>query len=199
MALASPKQPGAPITSTDVINVTSVSTEVNTVFQTITSIAQTVDPVKLNLTLSGAADAFSGLGDKFGTALVNGNKVLDNLNPQMGHVNNDVRHLAAVTDALGDASPDLWSFLDDVTITARTLNTQQKDLDATLLAAIGFANTGTDVLNRSQPSLAQTLLQLAPTSGLLDTYSPELFCAIRNAAQVAPTVAAAEGTGNGHP
>ena len=198
IALSSPKQPGAPITSNDVINVSSVSTEVNTVFQTITSIAQTVDPLKLSLTLSGAADAVSGLGDKFGTALDNGNKVLDNLNPQMDQVRADVQKFSTITDALGDASPDLWSFLDHVTTTARTLNGQQKDLDATLLAAIGFSNTGTDVLNKSQPHLAQTLLQLAPTSRLLDTYSPELLCAIRNAAEVQPAVAAAEGTGNGY-
>jgi phospholipid/cholesterol/gamma-HCH transport system substrate-binding protein len=198
VALSSPKQPAAPITSADVITVSSVSIEVNTVFQTITSISQTIDPTKLNLTLSGAADAFSGLGDKFGTALDNGNKVLDNLNPQMDQVRADVQHLATLTDALGDASPALWSFLDHITTTARTLNTQQQDLDATLLAAVGFANTGTDVLARSQPHLAQTLLQLVPTSGLLDTYSPELFCAIRNAAEVAPTVSAAEGTGNGY-
>src|SRR5262249_47734169 len=146
----------------------------------------------------GAADAFSGLGDRFGTALVNGNKVLDNLNPQMDQVRDDVRHLATVTDALGDASPDLWSFLDHVTTTAHSLNTQQHDLDQTLLPATGFATPGTDVLNRSQPPLAQTLLQLVPTSGLLDTYSPELFCTIRNAAEVQPAVAAAEGTGNGY-
>lgn len=198
VALSSPEQPGAPITSADVITVTAVSTEINTVFQTITSIAQSVDPVQLNLTLSGAADAFSGLGDKFGTALVNGNTVLDNLNPQMDQVREDVRQLTTVTDVLGDASPDLWSFLDHVSTTARTLSTQEKDLDATLLAAIGFSNTGTAVLDASQPHLAQTLLQLAPTSGLLDTYSPELFCAIRNAAEVEPAVAAAEGTGNGY-
>ncbi|WP_319446869.1 MULTISPECIES: MCE family protein [unclassified Mycobacterium] len=198
IALSSPKQPGPPITSNDTINVSSVSTEVNTVFETITSIAQTIDPVKLNLTLSGAADAVSGLGDKFGTALVNGNKVLDNLNPQMDQVRSDVQKLATITDALGDASPDLWSVLEHVTTTAKTLNGQQKDLDATLLAAIGFSNTGTDVLNKSQPHLAQTLLQLAPTSQLLDTYSPELLCAIRNAAEVEPAVAASEGTGNGY-
>lgn len=198
VALSSPKQPGAPITTDDVITVSAVSTEVNTVFQTVTSLAQSVDPVQLNLTLSGAADAFSGLGDKFGTALVDGNKVLDNLNPQMDQLRSDIQHLATTTDALGDASPDLWSFLDHITTTARTLNGQQKDLDATLLAAIGFSNTGADVLNRSQPHLAQTLLQLAPTSALLDTYSPELFCAIRNAAEVEPAVAASEGTGNGY-
>lgn len=198
VALSSPEKPGVPITTDDVITVSSVSTEVNTVFQTITSLAQTVDPVKLNLTLSGTADAVSGLGDKFGTALVNGNEVLDNLNPQMDQVRTDIQHLATTTDALVDASPDLWSFLDHITTTARTLNGQQRDLDSTLLAAIGFSNTGADVLERSQPHLAQTLLQLAPTSALLDTYSPELFCAIRNAAEVEPAVAAAEGTGNGY-
>lgn len=198
IALSSPKQPGAPITPADVISVSSVSTEVNTVFETITSIAQTIDPVKLNLTLSGAADAVSGLGEKFGTALSNGNKVLDNINPQMDQVRSDIQKFATLTDALGDASPDLWSFLDHVTTTARTLNRQQKDLDTTLLAAIGFSHTGTDVLNNSQPHLAQTLLQLVPTTGLLDTYSPELFCAIRNAAEVEPAVAAAEGAGNGY-
>ncbi len=198
VALSSPKNPGEPITSADVIDARSVSTEINTVFQTLTSIAQSVDPVELNLTLTGVAEALSGLGDKFGTSLVNGNKVLDNLNPQMDQLNHDVRQLAQLGDVVADASPDLWNFLTNVTTTARTLNQQQKDLDATLLAATGFANTGAEVLDRSRPHLVQTLAQLAPTSALLDSYSPELFCAIRNAAEVAPAVAAAEGTGNGY-
>jgi phospholipid/cholesterol/gamma-HCH transport system substrate-binding protein len=197
VALSSPKNPGRPITSADVIDARSVSTEINTVFQMLTSIAQSIDPIKLNLTLSGAAEALSGLGDKFGTSLVNGNKVLDNLNPRMDQLHHDVRQLARVADIVADASPDLWNFLANVTTTARTLNQQQKDLDATLLAAIGFANTGTDVVGRSRPHLVQTLAQLVPTSALLDTYSPELFCTIRNAAQVAPAVAATEGAGNG--
>jgi phospholipid/cholesterol/gamma-HCH transport system substrate-binding protein len=198
VALSSPKNPGEAITSADVIDARSVSTEINTVFQTLTSIAQSVDPVKLNLTLTGVAEALSGLGDKFGTSLVNGNKVLDNLNPRMDQLKHDVRQLAQLGDVLADASPDLWNFLANVTTTARTLNQQQNDLDATLLAAIGFANTGAEVLDQSRPHLVQTLAQLVPTSALLDSYSPELFCAIRNAAQVEPAVAASEGTGNGY-
>lgn len=198
VALASPQNPGAPITSADVIDARSVSTEINTVFQTLMSIAESVDPVKLNLTLSGAAQALSGLGDKFGASLVNDDKVLDNLNPRMAQLHRDVRQLAQVADTVADASPDLWNFLTNVTTTARTLNDQQKDLDATLLAAIGFANTGADVVDRSRSHLVQTLAALVPTSELLDTYSPELFCAIRNAAQVAPAVAVAEGLGNGY-
>ncbi|PND54534.1 MCE-family protein MCE1A [Mycobacterium sp. ENV421] len=198
VALSSPKNPGKPITGSDVIDATSVSTEINTVFQTLTSIAQTVDPVKLNMTLSGAADALSGLGDKFGNSLINGNKILDNLNPQMDSVHHDIRQLAAVADVVADASPDLWNAIDKLTVTAQTLNEQQKDLDGTLLAAIGFSNTAADVLDRSRPNLAQTLLQLVPTSQLLDTYSPELFCTIRNAAEVRDAVAKAEGLGNGY-
>ena len=133
VALSSPKDPGAPITSADVIDARSVSPEINTVFETLTSIAQSVDPVKLNLTLSGVAEALSGLGGKFGTSLVNGNKVLDNLNPQMDQLHHDVHSWLSVADVVADASPDLWSFLANVTTTARTLNKQQKDLDATLV------------------------------------------------------------------
>ncbi|QNJ96492.1 MCE family protein (plasmid) [Mycolicibacterium fluoranthenivorans] len=198
VALASPKNPGKPITSSDVIDATSVSTEINTVFQTLTSIAQTVDPVKLNMTLSGAADALAGLGDKFGNSLINGNKILDNLNPQMDQVHHDVRQLAQVADVVADASPDLWNAIENLTTTARTLNQQQQDLDATLLAASGFGTTAADVLDRSRPHLAQTLLQLVPTSRLLDTYSPELLCTIRNVAEVREAVANAEGLGNGY-
>lgn len=198
VSLSSPANPGPPISRADVIDARSVTSEVNTVFQTLTSLAQTVDPVKLNLTLTGAADALSGLGDKFGTSLVNGNKILDNLNPRMDALHHDVGQLARVADILADASPDLWNALANLTTTAHTLNQQQKDLDATLLAAIGFTHTGADVLEASRSHVVQTLAELVPTTELLDTYSPELFCTIRNAAQVGPAVAAAEGSGNGY-
>src|SRR6202042_145265 len=49
------------ITPSNVIDARSVTTEINTLFQTITSIAEKVDPVKVNLTLSAAAQALSGL------------------------------------------------------------------------------------------------------------------------------------------
>nr|WP_237166508.1 MCE family protein [Mycolicibacterium hippocampi] len=198
VALASPSSPGAPIGANGVIDVQSVSTEINTVFQTLTSVARSVDPVKLNLTLSGVAEALSGLGQKFGESLVDANQVLDNLNPQMDQVQHNFKQFAALTDAVGDVSPELWNALKNLSTTARTLNEQQSDLDATLLAAVGFSNTGADVLDASSPHLTQTLAQLTPVSALLDTYSPGLHCAIRNAAEVAPTVAAAQGTGNGY-
>ena len=59
------------------IDVSSVTTEFNTLFETVTSIAEKVDPVKLNQTLTATAEALSGLGQRFGESIVDGNAILD--------------------------------------------------------------------------------------------------------------------------
>ncbi|MCV7174353.1 MCE family protein [Mycolicibacterium sphagni] len=190
------------ISSKDVIDVSHVTTEFNTLFETLTSISEKVDPVKLNLTLSAAAEALGGLGTKFGQSIVNGNAVLDDdpvklnltlsaaaealgglgtkfgqsivngnavlddVNPQMPQIRTNIQQLSKLADVYIKASPDLWDFLDHAVTTARTLNQQQKDLDAALLASTGFGNTGADdhavttarTLNQQQKDLDAALL-----------------------------------------
>jgi phospholipid/cholesterol/gamma-HCH transport system substrate-binding protein len=156
VALTSPKKPAAQsITPSTVIGATSVTTEFNTLFETLTSIAEKVDPVKVNLTLTAAAEALTRLGDKFGAAIVNADAVLDDVNPRMPQAHYDVQRLAALGDTYADAAPDLWDALDHATTTARTLNRQQSDLDAALLAAAALGNTGADVFGRGGPYLAR--------------------------------------------
>ncbi len=127
----------------------SVTTEINTLFQTITSIAEKVDPVKLNLTLSAAAQSLTGLGDKFGQSIVNGNALLDDVNPRMPQARHDIQQLAALGERYANAAPDLLDFLNNAVITSRTINAQQKDLDQALLSAAGFGNTGADIFKRA--------------------------------------------------
>ena len=110
------------ISSKDVIDVSHVTTEFNTLFETLTSISEKVDPVKLNLTLSAAAEALDGLGTKFGQSIVNGNAVLDDVNPQMPQIRTNIQQLSKLADVYTKASPDLWDFLDHAVTTARTLN-----------------------------------------------------------------------------
>jgi phospholipid/cholesterol/gamma-HCH transport system substrate-binding protein len=193
VSFTSPKDPSAqPITPAKVIDATSVTTEFNTVFETLVQLAQSIDPVKVNLTLSAAAQALSGLGDKFGQSIVNGNKILDDLNPRMPMLRHDIRELAALGDVYANAAPDLFDALKNAVATARTLNRHQAELDAALLAASGFASTGEDIFTRSKPYLIRVLADLSPTAHLLDTYSPEVFCSIRNFADLAPKVAVLE-------
>ena len=181
VSFRSPPDPSkARISSADVIDVTHVTTEFNTLFETLTSISEKVDPVKLNLTLSAAAEALNGLGTKFGQSIRNANVALDDINPQMPQLRYDIRQITSLADIYTKASPDFWSFLDNLSTTASTLNRQQGDLDSALLAATGFGNTGADVFEAGAPYFIAGQRDLVPTSRLLDTYSPELLCMIRN-------------------
>ena len=168
------------ISSGDVIDVSHVTTEFNTLFETLISISEKVDPVKLNMTLSAAAEALNGLGTKFGRSIVNGNAVLDDVNPQMPQIRSNVRQLSNLADVYIKASPEFWDSLDHAVTTARTLNDQQKDLDAALLASTGFGNTGADIFERGGPYFVRGQADLIPTAQLLDTYSPAIMCTVRN-------------------
>ena len=198
VSLSSPDNPQQQrISSHDVIDVRSVTTEFNTLFETVTSIAEKVDPIELNATLSALAQALNGLGGKFGESIVNGNQILAHLNPRVQQLGYDVRRLADLGEIYTRASPDLWNFLQNAVTTARTLTRQQHDLDAALLAAVGAGNTGEDIFARGGPYLVRGAADLVPTATLLDTYSPEVFCMIRNFHDAAPKVANAVG-GNGY-
>jgi len=194
VSLSSPKTPVPQhITPSVVIDATKVTTEFNTLFQTLTAIAEKVDPVKLNLTLNAAGLALAGLGDKFGASLTNGNAILDDLNPQLPAARVDVQRLAALGDVYADAAPDLLAALGAAATTARTVSQQRNDLDAALLAAAGFADTATPVFERSGPYLARGAADLLPTAQLLDEYSPQIVCTIRNYDEVAPRIRKALG------
>jgi len=198
VSFTSPSSPVSQrISPRDVIDVASVTTEDNTLFETITSISQQVDPVKLNQTLTATAQALDGLGTKFGTSIVYGDDILADLNTQMPEIRADIQQLSGLADVYADASPDLWDFLQNAVPTARTINNQQSDVDAALLAAIGFGTTGADIVDRGAPYLVRGQADAVPTNQLFDKYSPEILCTIRNYHDVAPKFAAATG-GNGY-
>lgn len=198
VSFASPPNPTPQrIDSSDVIDVTNVTTEFNTLFETVLSLAQKVDPVKLNQTLTATAQALDGLGDRFGESLIDGNTILADLNPQMPQIRRDVRGLADLSEVYTDAAPDLFDGLENAVTTARTLNEQRGNLDQALMASVGFGNTGGEVFERGGPYLVRGAEDLIPTGELLDRHSPSLFCTIRNYHDVAPKVAAAVG-GDGY-
>jgi phospholipid/cholesterol/gamma-HCH transport system substrate-binding protein len=198
VALSSPANPSpARISSSDVIDARSVTVEFNTLFETVTNIAEKIDPVKLNLTLSAAAESLTGLGARLGKSLVNANAALDNINPRLPRLQLANQKLADVADLYTAYFPDFLDALDNSLTTARTLNAQRGDLDAALLAAAGFGNTGADVFERGMPYFVRAMSDLVPTTQLLNTYSPELFCTIRNYADLVPLANASFG-GNGY-
>ncbi|MCV7278769.1 MCE family protein [Mycolicibacterium flavescens] len=185
------------ITPDDVIDVTTVTTEFNTLFETVVSLSEQVDPIKLNQTLSATAEALDGLGDRFGQSIINGNEILDEINPRMPQIRRDNQLLADLGETYANAAPDLFDGLQNAVTTAATLNEQQGNIDQALMAAIGFGNSGGDVFERGGPYLVRGAEDLLVASKILDEYSPALFCTIRNFHDVEPKVAASLG-GNGY-
>ena len=198
VSFTSPKRPAPQrISTSDVIDVSRVTTEFNTLFETVVSVARQVDPIKLNQTLTATAQALDGLGDRFGQSLVSGNQILGEINPQMPQIRRDNRLLADLGEVYADAAPDLFDGLNNAVITARTFNEQRANVDQALMAAVGFGNTGGDIFGRGGPYLVRGARDLVPTTEVLDRNSPALFCTIRNFHDIAPKVAASLG-GNGY-
>jgi phospholipid/cholesterol/gamma-HCH transport system substrate-binding protein len=190
VSFSSPKSPAPQqISDRDPIDVSAVTTEFNTLFETVTSIAERVDPVKLNQTLTATAEALTGLGERFGESLLNGNQILDDLNPQMPQIRYDNQRVADLADVYADASPDLFDGLERAVTTARTFNEHTGDLDAALMGALGFANTAADSFERGGPYLVRGAADLVPTTKLLDDYRGMIFCTIRNYHDVGPEIA----------
>ena len=198
LAFSAPPSPSAArIAGGAVISASTVTTEFQTLFETVTGIAEKVDPVNLNLTLSAAAEALTGLGTRFGRSLSEANAILTDVNPRLPQLRAGVTRLADLADIYTDAAPEFWDALDNALTTARTLNSQRGDLDAALLASIGFAGTAADSLERGAPYLIRAAADLVPTSQLFNNYSPEFHCALRNLAELVPVANAAFG-GNGY-
>jgi phospholipid/cholesterol/gamma-HCH transport system substrate-binding protein len=198
ISLSSPDNPVPQrISGSDVIDLTAVTTEFNTLFETVVSIAEQVDPIKLNQTLAAAAEALDGSGQRFGRSLDDGNAILADLNERVPQIRYDIERFADLGEEYAAVSPDLFAGLDDTARTAQTLNEQQAGLDRALLAAIGVGSTGADITERGGPYLARIAHDLTPTSQVLDRNSPALFCTVRNFHDVEPKFANALG-GNGY-
>ena len=198
VSFSSPENPAPQrISSRDVIDASAVTTEFNTLFETVTEIAEQVDPIKLNQTLTATAEALTGLGDRFGESLLNGNRILDDLNQRMPQIRYDNQRLADLADVYADASPDLWDGLENAVRTARTFNDHRGDIDSALMAAIGFANTAAESFDRGGPYLVRGAADFVPTTKLLDDYRGMIFCTLRNFHDIEPRVHDAFGS-NGY-
>lgn len=198
VALTSPKNPVAQrVDGPHEIAATWVSTEFNSLFETVLAIAEQVDPVLLNQTLTAAAQALDGMGVGVGRSLEDADAVLAAVNEQFPQFRRDVRGLTALADSYADAGPDLFDGLAAAADSAATLDGARGAVDRALMAAIGVGDTGADIAERGGPYLVRGAQDLIPTATLFDYYSPQLFCTLRNYHDAAPLMAQVFGGDNG--
>src|SRR4051794_27194487 len=108
----------------------NVSTEVNTVFQNVVAVLDTIDPAKLNSTLSALAEGVRGQGDRIGQATTDANQVLLELNPRNETIRADWRALKDFNDAYAGAAQNILATLNAASTTSTTIVRQAGQLDA---------------------------------------------------------------------
>lgn len=164
-----------------VVRSRNVTVEVNTVFQSLQGVVQSIDPAKLNSVLSAIAESVRGKGDVLGQAITDSNNVLLAVNLRMETVRQDWQLFGQTAKAYSDAAQNIVSILDNFTTTSTTFSDHAQALDTLLLSAIGFSNAGVNTIGGNQPALVRAMNILDPTTQLLMKYSPTYTCLFQGA------------------
>jgi virulence factor Mce-like protein len=177
--LVPPPEPSAqPMRAGQVLDSKSVTVEINTVFEQLTSVLSKIEPVKLNQTLGALAAGVNGRGEKIGQTLSDLDHFLATLDPSLPNLRHDISVAPEVLRAYGDAAPDLIATANNATKISQTFVDEQNNLDAVLVSAIGLADIGNDVIGTNRQPLTDVLHLLVPTTDLLNEYAPGLNCAL---------------------
>ncbi|KUI18642.1 MCE-family protein [Mycobacterium sp. GA-1285] len=169
-------KPGATVAAKD------VQLEVNTLFQTLTNVLEKIDPINLNATLSAVAEGLRGNGEDVGAMLSGLNYYLQQLNPKLPTLEQDLQKTAVVANIYGDAGPDLARILDNAPTISDTIVDEQGNLNATLLAATGLANNGTATLEPAENDYIAAIQRLRAPLKVAADYSPEFGCLFKGTA-----------------
>jgi phospholipid/cholesterol/gamma-HCH transport system substrate-binding protein len=164
-----------------VLHSRNVTVEVNTVFENLQSVVGSIDPAKTNAVLSAVAESVRGKGDRIGQAITDANNVLLAVNPRMETVRQDWQLFGKTAEAYSVAAQNILSILDSFSTTSTTITTHAKSLDALLLSAVGFSQSGINTIGANQPNLVRAMNILDPTTALFMKYSPTYRCLFQGA------------------
>ncbi len=161
-----------------VLDAKTVTVEINTVFQELTSVLSKIEPEKLNETLGALASALNGRGHRIGQMLSDLDSFLAKLDPSLAGLGHDIATSRKAFSAYADGARDLVEVADNATRIGQTVVDQQANLDALLISAIGLADIGNDVVGGNRHALTDVVQLLAPTTDLTNEYHEALNCAI---------------------
>ncbi len=177
--LQNPRDPSKePVRPGDVLQGDHVTVEVNTVFQQLTQLLDSIDPLKVNETLGAVAAAFNDRGEQFGRTLTDFNSFLAKIEPSLDNMATLTEQMPPVLSAYADGAQHLVDTIDNASTLGNSIVEEQDNLDAFLISAIGLADVGNEVLGENRQALRDLAHILLPTSELLAKYHEGIGCGI---------------------
>jgi phospholipid/cholesterol/gamma-HCH transport system substrate-binding protein len=162
-------------------------------------VLQAVQPQKLSATLTAISTALDGRGEQLGTTLVDLGKLVDEINPHVPQLTEDLEALVEVSDTYTEAIPDFVAALDDLTVTSRTVYEQRANLRA-LFADLTTSSRNLEAFLRAN---SDNLIRLSDSSRdtleLLAKYSPSYPCFLSQMADLVDAANPVFGAGTNKP
>ncbi|OBB26102.1 MCE-family protein MCE3A [Mycolicibacterium peregrinum] len=169
------------ITAGTVLRSRNVATEVNTVFDNLVGLLNQIDVTKLSAVLTAVSDAVRGQGERIGQATTDANQVLLAINPKLDEIGANWVSFKGFSDAYSGAAKDILATLDAASVSSNTVTGHANDLDALLLSAVGFSNSGVGLIAPNRGNLINGINVLEPTTSLLLKYNPIYTCLLQGA------------------
>jgi virulence factor Mce-like protein len=178
VSLITPAQEARPIRANDVIpqDRSRGALETQRVLGDILPLLTAVDPADLNATLTGLAEALHNRGDKLGQTLVNFDRYLKVLNPHTSQLATDLNKLGRVSLEYNNLAPDIFSTLQNLQTSAKTVVQRRSGLDSLLTSGTDASKVLQGFLDENEQRLIAITGQTNKIYALLDEYSPEFTC-----------------------
>jgi len=158
------------------IQALGVTTEVNTVFDSLDRVLSGIDVADLNQTLTVLAQTLSGRGGQIADVAAQADAYLTKLQPLLPQVRRDLLEVARFSRLALDVSPALLDILRDATVTAGTIVDSRTALHQLLVDLSILGGRGAEVLGVNANALGTLVRGLQLPTGTLRAYSTELPC-----------------------
>lgn len=153
-----------------------VTTEVNTVFDSLQRVLDGVDVADLNHTLTVLATTLRGRGDQVAAVAEQADDYLTKLQPLLPQLREDLLQVARLSRIAVEVSPALITILRNATVTAGTVVDERQALDRLLVDLTVLGGRGAEVLGLNADALGTLVRGLNLPSETLRAYSAELPC-----------------------
>lgn len=157
--------------------------ELGEVLDRLDSLLTALDPAQLSYTLTALDTALEGRGELLGQTIDDLGVFLDDLEPQLPTLREDLTALADVATNYAKAAPDVLGVLSNLTVTSRTVVDKKAQLQGFFDGVTGVSTTANRLLSDNETALIDATKITRPMADLLATYSPEFPCLIQGAAK----------------
>lgn len=177
----------------------SNAVEVNETLDNMLPMLNALQPQRLSAILTAMSQALDGRGTDLGETIVRLDQQLEEINPTLPALNEDISRLVEVTNLYADVDPDLLDALEDFTTTSATIADLRDNL-GTLYASVTTVSRDLDAfLTQNQNNIIRLAETSRPTMELIARYSPAFPCTFRTLADFVPVMDRALGAGTDEP